>query len=318
MIAYASRQLKKHEQNYPTHDLELAAVVFALRIWRHYLYKVPCIIFIDHKSLQYLFTQKELNMRQRRWVKLIKDYECTIEYHPGKANVVADALSRKPTGSISHLKAVYLPRLVELRSLGVRLQLTDTRALLATFHVRLILIDEIRELHTQDLILIKLKREAESRQLKGFSVRADGTLMMGHKLCVSDVGELKKEIIEGAHSSAYAMHPGSTKMYHTLREQYWWRGMKKDVAKFVFRCLICQQVKAEHQRPARLLQSLPIPQRKWERITMDFVVGLPHCQNGYDAIWVIVDRLTKSAHFLPMKNRDSVEKLAELYVKEIV
>ena len=86
--------------------------------------------------------------------------------------------------------------------------------------------------------------------------------------------------------------------------------MKKDVAEFVSRCLICQQVKAEHQRPAWLLQSLPIPQWKWEIITMDFVVGLPRCQNGYDAIWVIVDRLTKLAHFLPMKNSDSVEKLA--------
>ena len=94
--------------------------------------------------------------------------------------------------------------------------------------------------------------------------------------------------------------------------------MKKDVVEFVYRCLICQQVKAEHQRPAGLLQSLPIPQWKWEKITMDFVVGLPRCQSGYDAIWVIVDRLTKSAHFLPMKNSDSIEKLAELYVKEIV
>ena len=94
--------------------------------------------------------------------------------------------------------------------------------------------------------------------------------------------------------------------------------MKKDVAEFVSRCLICQQVKAEHQRPAGLLQSLPIPQWKWEKITMDFMVGLPRCRSGFDAIWVIVDRLTKSAHFLPMNNSDSVEKLAELYVKEIV
>ena len=243
-------------------------------------------------------------MRQRRWVELIKDYECTIKYHSGKANMVADALNRRPTGSISHLKAVYLPRLVELRSLGVRLELTDTGALLATFHVRPVLIDRIRELQTQDSTVNKLKREAESGQLKGFSVRAYGTLMMGHKLCVPDVGGLKKEIIEEAHSSTYAMHPGSTKMYHTLREHYWWRGMKKDVAEFISRCLICQKVKAEYKKPVGLLQSLPIPQWKWERITMDFVVGLPRFQSGYDVIWVIVDRLTKSTHFLPMKNSD--------------
>ena len=105
VIAYASRQLKKHEVNYPTHDLELAAVVFELRIWRHYLYGVPCRIFTDHKSLQYLYSQKYLNMRQRRWIELIKDYDCTIEYHLGKANVVADALSRKPSSSLAQLKA---------------------------------------------------------------------------------------------------------------------------------------------------------------------------------------------------------------------
>ena len=130
VIAYASRQLKKHEQNYPTHDLELAAVVFALRIWRHYLYGVPCRIFTDHKSLQYLFTQKELNIRQRRWIELIKDYECTIEYHPGKANVVADALSRR----LMSLKVIYfqsiflidfyLKRLIYVQKYGITHQTT--------------------------------------------------------------------------------------------------------------------------------------------------------------------------------------------------
>ena len=107
--------------------------------------------------------------------------------------------------------------------------------------------------------MIKLKREVESGQLKGFLVRVYDTLMVGHRLCVPDGGGLKKELMEEAHSSTYAMHPGSTKMYHTLREHYWWRGMKKDVAKFVSRCLICQQVKAEHQIPTGLLRSLPLP-----------------------------------------------------------
>ncbi|GJY82650.1 putative reverse transcriptase domain-containing protein [Tanacetum coccineum] len=95
VIAYASRQLKPHEENYTTHDLELGAVVFALKIWRHYLYGTKCTVFTDHKSLQHILDQKELNMRQRRWLKLLTDYDCKIRYHPGKANVVADALSRK-------------------------------------------------------------------------------------------------------------------------------------------------------------------------------------------------------------------------------
>ena len=105
VIAYVSCQLKSCEQNYPTHDLKLAAVVFALKIWRHYLYSKRCEIYTDHKSLMYFFTQKELNMRQRRWLELIKDYDCEINYHPSKANVVADVLSRKS--------------MVELAALGI-------------------------------------------------------------------------------------------------------------------------------------------------------------------------------------------------------
>jgi len=106
VIAYASRQLKRHEQNYPTHDLQMATVIFALKIWRHYLYGETCEIYTDHKSLNYIFEQRNLNLRQRRWMELLKDYDCTILYHPGKANVVADALSRKSMSSLSHLTAI--------------------------------------------------------------------------------------------------------------------------------------------------------------------------------------------------------------------
>ena len=101
VVAYAFRQLKPHEQNYPTHDLELAVEVFTLKIWRHYLYGEKCRIYTDHKSLKYLLTQKELNLRRRRWLELFKDYDCIIDYHPGKANVVADALSRKTVVAMS-------------------------------------------------------------------------------------------------------------------------------------------------------------------------------------------------------------------------
>ena len=129
VVAYAFRQLKKHELNYPTHDLELAAVIFALKTWRHYLYGATCQIFTDHKSLKYLFTQKELNLKQRRWMELLKDYDCTIDYHPGKANVVADALSRKSTGSLAYMQTIQLPLMVELRELGVELGIHVSGAL---------------------------------------------------------------------------------------------------------------------------------------------------------------------------------------------
>ena len=105
MVAYASRQLKPHEKNYPTHDFELVAIVFALKIWRHYLYEEKCFIYTDHKSLKYLPSQRELNLRQRRWMELIKDYDCLIDYHPGKSNVVADALSRKSVQTLRALNA---------------------------------------------------------------------------------------------------------------------------------------------------------------------------------------------------------------------
>ena len=249
VIAYAYRQLKKHEENYPTHDLELAAVMFALKIWRHFLYGVPCRIFTDHKSLKYIFTQKELNLRQERWLELIKDYDCTIEYHPGKANVVTDALSRRPKITLSHMRSGYFPLLVDLRALGVILEVEDSGTWLATFHVRPLLVDQILARQSQDPRMTKLKEEIEKGTNVEFQIRDDGMIVKGQGMCVPEYGELKKDIMEEAHSSAYDMHPGSTKMYRTLKEHYWWNGMKKEIASFVSRCLTCQQLKVEHQRP---------------------------------------------------------------------
>ena len=145
-----------------------------------------------------------------------------------------------------------------------------------------------------------------------------GVLYFGDRLCVPDQEELRRQILDEAHKTPNAMHPGSTKMYQDLKNRFWWPGMKRDIARYVSICLTCQRVKAEHQRPGGALQPIQIPEWKWEDISMDFVVGLPRTTNGFDAIWVIVDRLTKSAHFLAIRISYSMEQLAQLYLKEIV
>lgn len=146
----------------------------------------------------------------------------------------------------------------------------------------------------------------------------NGALMFRDRICVPQDDELRNKILSEAHNTLYTAHPGSVKMYQDVKKSYWWSGMKNDIADYVARCLTCQQVKAEHQRPSGLLQPLEIPKWKWEDISMDFIVGLPKVQQGYNAIWVVVDRLTKTAHFLPMTDKIDAFRLGQLYVKEIV
>ncbi|GJR54792.1 putative reverse transcriptase domain-containing protein [Tanacetum coccineum] len=293
VIAYASRQLKIHENNYTTHDLELGAVVFALKIWRHYLYGTKSVIYTDHKSLQYIFDQKELNMRQRRWIELLSDYECEIKYHPGKANVVADALSRKE-----------------------RLKPRRVRAMSITIHSGL----KTKILEAQSEASKDLKAPAE--WLRGlerhFEQRADGEIYFFDRIWIPSIGDVRKLIMDEAHTSRYSVHPGADKMYYDLRDLYWWPGMKRDIAEYVSRCLTCSKIKAEHQKPSGLLQQPEVPEWKWEKLAMDFITKLPKSSSGYDTIWVIVDRLTKSAHFLPIREDYKTEKLAKIYVNEIV
>ncbi|XP_069145419.1 uncharacterized protein [Solanum lycopersicum] len=162
VIAYASRQLKGHERNYPTHDLELAAVVIALKKWRHYLYGVKCEVYTDHRSLQYVFTQKNLNLRKRRWMELLKDYDITILYHPGKANVVADAFSRKvgSMGSLAHLQVSRRPLAREVQTLAndfMRLKVLEKGGFLARVEVRSSFLDKIKVRQFADEKLIRIR-----------------------------------------------------------------------------------------------------------------------------------------------------------------
>jgi hypothetical protein len=158
----------------------------------------------------------------------------------------------------------------------------------------------------------------QGNKTSDFSEDSQGTLWLGKWICVPNLKHIKELILKEAHESAYSIHHGSTKMYNDLKTRYWWYGMKLDVTKYVSLCDTCQRVKVEHQRPTGLLQPLKILEWKWEEIRMDFIVELSRTQAGYDSIWVIVDPLTKVAHFIPVKTTYSGAKLAELYMSRIV
>ncbi|GJX26929.1 putative reverse transcriptase domain-containing protein [Tanacetum coccineum] len=191
VIAYASRQLKTHEKNYTTHDLELGAVVFALKTWRHYLYGTKSVIYTDHKSLQHIFDQKELNMRQRRWIELFSDYECEIRYHPGKANVVADALSRKERLKPRRVRAMAMTVQIGMRE---RIQVAQSEAL----RQENILMENLHGLDQQ-----MEKKEGES-------------LYFMDRIWVPLIGDVRTIIMDEAHKTKYFVHPGADKMYYDL------------------------------------------------------------------------------------------------------
>ncbi|GJW62280.1 reverse transcriptase domain-containing protein [Tanacetum coccineum] len=287
VIAYPSRQLKPHEENYTTHDHVLGAVVFVLKIWRHYLYGTKCTVFTDHKSLQHILRKKELNIWQRRRLELLADYDCEICYHPGKENVVADELSRKK----------------QIKPLKVR-------ALILTIHPKLP--SQILKAQNESLKEENVKNENLQGMDKSFEIRPDGTRIK-NRSWLPLFGGLRDLIMHEFHKSKYSIHPGFDKMYHYLKKLYWWPNMKAIIAEYVAKCLTCSRVKAECQNPSGLLVQQEIPMWKWERITMDFITKLPKTSIGQDTIWVIVDHLTKSAHFIPTRATNSMETLTRFW-----
>ncbi|GJZ36824.1 putative nucleotidyltransferase, ribonuclease H [Tanacetum coccineum] len=177
---------------------------------------------------------------------------------------------------------------------------------------------QIKEAQRDDGELWAIVQNVEDGKHTEFSVDDDGVVWFEDRLCVPNDQALREKVMTEAHSSPFTIHPGSTKMYRDLKQYFWWNGMKQDVATFVSKCMTCQQVKIEHQRASGLLQPLEIPMWKWDEISMDFVTGLPTTQKRHDAIWVVVDRLTKSAHFLPIRKNYGISKLAEIFRQEIV
>jgi hypothetical protein len=230
---------------------DASKIVHALKIWRHYLLGNPCNIYTDHKSLKYIFTQSELNMRQRRWLELIKDYKLEVHYHPGKANVVVDALSRKAHCNCLRAQSGVDTLCEYFRKLNLSMV---EHGSLASLVITSDLINEIKETQKGNEGMGKIRARKIKGEAKEYTIDDDDTIWFRNCLVVPK--KFDDDTIAEAHESQFSIHPGSNKMYQDVRKKFWRPHMKIEVAQYVAECDTCQRMKAEHLKPAGTLQPL--------------------------------------------------------------
>jgi hypothetical protein len=238
-----------------------------------------------------------------------------IHYHPGKANMVADALSHKASYHCLKMKTSDITLCQEMEKLDLGMIQHGT---LNQLKLELVLLQKIIDAQRNDEGMKHIHEKIKASKENYFRKDDQGIVWFNDRIVVPKNEEVRQQILDEAHLSCYSIHPGSTKMYHDLKQHYWWTKMKIEIARYVARCDTCRRVKAIHMKTAGPLQSLHIPTWKCEDISMDFIVGLPRTAKGFDSIWVIIDRLTKIAHFLPVKVKYPVITYAELYIARIL
>lgn len=253
-------------------------MIHALKIWHHYLMGKKFLLLIDHHSLSNYFNQPMLNVRQACCVDFLSSFDFEIKHLKGKENRVADALSQK-------LQCLY-----EISCIEAKIPFGEM----------------IQKVAEQDVVYQQIKQQVHlpnnKEKQSDDALDAAGKLYYKGRLYVPNQNSIRNLILDEYHRSHYVGHPGYQKMVTTLRKGYYWPGMKKDVARYLARCLECQQIKAEHQHLAGLLQPIAIPEWKWETITMDFITGLPKTKKNNDSIMVVVDKLSKATHCIPVQS----------------
>ncbi|KAK1681418.1 hypothetical protein QYE76_042266 [Lolium multiflorum] len=285
-VAYYSEKLDGARLNYPIYDKELYALVRVLEVWQHYLWPKEFVIHSDHESLKYLKSQHNLNKRHAKWVEFIESFPYVIKYKKGKENVVADALSRKITLLLTRLE----------------------------FHI--LGLEEIKELYPSDAFFGPIFAKCSvDRGFDDFYLH-DGYLFKANKICIPE-SSLRKLLLQESHGGGLMGHFGREKTYAMLSTHYYWPRMYRDVERLCRRCTTCLQAKST-SNPYGLYMPLPIPYAPWSDISMDFVLGLPRTKHGHDSIFVVVDRFSKMAHFIPCHKSDDASHIASLFFREVV
>ena len=293
-VAFMSKKMLAAERNYPVHEQELLAIVCALREWRHYLHGSKFTIITDHKSLKFIRTQPNLSSRQARWSEFLSEFEFDIVYQEGKDNGVADALSRRSDHKSNAIKH-------------------DTFNISVSSSRNTELIEQVRAAYKLDKVCAKLL----SQCVKPFLIR-DGMIYRGEQIYIPNNRKIITHILEETHNIPIGGHVGMSKTLELVSRNFYWPRLHRDVKHYVSSCQKCQENKPSNALPMGLLNPLSIPNRRWDQVTMDFIVQLPRTSSGYDAIIVVVDKLSKLVHYIPTTTDVTAPEVAKLFFQHVV
>jgi hypothetical protein len=294
-VAYESRKLTTAELKYAIHEKELLAIIHVLAAWRHYLEGQRFTCITDHDSLKYINSQPQLSRRQARWVEKLQQFDIDIKYKPGPTNVVADALSRRPHDMLAAISTTELDQDIKT---AIRTALKQDPTFRET-----------------------LKNISDGVQVPDLVIGGDGLMYettQGHlRVYVPSDAELQAKILHEHHDAPSSAHFGVAKTLERVSRSYYWPGQRQTVESYVKGCDACQRNKSVNAKPIGELQPLPIPEGKWETITMDFITKLPKTKRGHDAILVVVDKLSKMVHYAPTRTNAKATEVAQLFLDRV-